>query len=107
MEYDNNEERRFSQKVGEKEERKLKSLREEKRSVWFGLGMMGTVGWSIVVPALLGIILGLWLDRKYPGEFSWTLMLLIVGIFIGAIIAWYWVENENKEIHQKKDKENG
>ncbi|MFZ0490127.1 MAG: AtpZ/AtpI family protein [Salegentibacter sp.] len=106
MKSDKNQKQDFSRKVGEKEERKLRSLRENKRSVWFGLGMMGMVGWSVVVPALLGVITGLWLDKKFPQSFSWTLTLLVVGVFIGAIIAWYWVDKENKEIHRNKDQEN-
>ena len=106
MKSDKNQKQDFSRKVGEKEERKLRSLRENKRSVWFGLGMMGMVGWSVVVPSLLGVITGLWLDKKYPQNFSWTLTLLVVGVFIGAIIAWYWVDKEDKEIHRNKDQEN-
>lgn len=106
MSSEKKQDRDFSQKVGEKEERKIRSLRENKRSVWFGLGMMGMIGWSVVVPALLGVISGLWLDRKYPQDFSWTLMLLVVGVFVGVIIAGYWVEKENREIHRNKDQEN-
>lgn len=106
MSSDKKQDRDFSRKVGEKEERKIRSLRENKRSVWFGLGMMGMIGWSIAVPALLGVLAGLWLDKHYPQTFSWTLMLLVVGVFIGSIIAWYWVEKEDREIHNNKDQEN-
>ncbi|AVR44435.1 ATP synthase subunit [Christiangramia fulva] len=106
MRSDKEQDRDFSRKVGEKEERKIRSLRENKRSVWFGLGMMGMVGWSVAVPALLGVLTGLWLDKKYPQTFSWTLTLLVIGVFIGSIIAWYWVEKEDREIHNNKDQEN-
>lgn len=106
MSSDKKQDRDFSRKVGEKEERKIRSLRENKRSVWFGLGMMGMIGWSVAVPALLGVLAGLWLDKHYPQTFSWTLMLLVVGVFIGSIIAWYWVEKEDREIHNNKDQEN-
>jgi predicted F0F1-ATPase subunit len=34
--------------------------------VWFGLGMMGLIGWSVAVPTLLGAALGLWLDSRHP-----------------------------------------
>ena len=36
--------------------------------VWFGLGMMGLIGWSVVVPTLLGAALGIWLDKRHPGS---------------------------------------
>ena len=44
----------FSDEVDNKERRKIKSLKEKKNNVWFGLGMMGVVGWSVAVPSLLG-----------------------------------------------------
>lgn len=96
----------FSNEVSKKERRKLKALRN-KKSVWFGLGLMGMVGWSVAVPALAGAALGVWLDTSYPQSFSWTLTLLLVGIITGGIIAWYWVLKEDKEIHKNKDDSDG
>lgn len=95
----------FSKKVGEKAQRKLKALHNDEKRVWFGLGMMGLVGWSIVVPTLLGAALGVWLDTKYPETFSWTLTGLILGLFAGCLIAWRWVNKEHKEINQNNDDE--
>ena len=64
--------------VGAKASRKLKA-RKSTQGVWFGLGMMGLIGWSVVVPTLLGAALGLWLDKHYPGKQSWTLALLVAN----------------------------
>ncbi|MEO7765844.1 MAG: AtpZ/AtpI family protein [Ferruginibacter sp.] len=91
----------FSDEVARKEKRKLKALRE-KNGVWFGLGMMGMIGWSVVVPSLLGAALGLWLDKNHPQSFSWTLTCLIAGLITGSVIAWYWVAKEDKEMHNNK-----
>jgi ATP synthase protein I len=91
----------FSQKVGEKEKRKLKAL-DNKHSLWFGLGMFGMVGWSVVVPMLLGAGLGIWLDKNYPQSFSWTITLLFGGLFSGCIIAWNWVNKEHKAMNTTK-----
>ncbi|MEP7278597.1 MAG: AtpZ/AtpI family protein [Bacteroidota bacterium] len=98
------EENIFSEEVAKKEKRKLKALHEN-NGVWFGLGMMGMVGWSVTVPSLLGAALGIWLDKTHPQSFSWTLTILIVGIVTGSIIAWYWVDKEYKEMHNNKDKD--
>ena len=97
---------KFSQQIAEKEKRKLKALRENKQSVWFGLGMFGMVGWSVTVPALLGAALGIWLDKRRPETFSWTLTLLIAGLFTGCAIAWSWIAKENKDTHQNKQETN-
>ena len=96
----------FSKQVGEKEKRKLKSLKEDKKNVLFGLGMFGMVGWSVTVPTLLGAAAGIWLDKEYPQTFSWTLTLLILGLFLGCINAWKWIDKENEKINQdKKEKD--
>ena len=92
----------FSRKVGAKASRKLKAQRRVTQTVWSGLGMMGMVGWSVAVPTLLGAALGLWLDQRYPGEHSWTLMLLAVGLGLGCFNAWHWVAKEHREIHEQE-----
>ena len=92
----------FSDEVTRKEKRKLKALKD-KNGVWFGLGMMGMVGWSVAVPSLLGAALGRWLDNKYPQSFSWTLTCLIAGLVTGSVIAWYWVAKQDKEMHNDKE----
>ena len=93
----------LSQQVGDKARRKLNAQRGEHRSVWSGLGMFGLIGWSIVVPTLIGAAIGVWLDRQYPQSFSWTLSLLILGLLLGCLLAWQWVEKEHEDINQKDD----
>ena len=92
----------FAQQVGAKAARKLKA-RGSTQGVWFGLGMMGLIGWSVVVPTLLGAALGLWLDDHHPGKHGWTLALLIAGLSLGCLNAWYWVLKESKAIRDGQD----
>lgn len=92
----------FEKVVGDKEERKLQAQRE-KKSVWAGLGLFGMIGWSIVVPTILGAALGMWLDKHYKNDFSWTLSLLVAGLMLGCLIAWNWVQKENNEIHKNNE----
>ncbi|RJP50758.1 MAG: F0F1 ATP synthase subunit [Anaerolineaceae bacterium] len=93
----------LSQEVGAKAERKLRAQRHVTRTVWFGLGMMGLIGWSVAIPTLLGAVLGLWLDQRYPGGRSWTLALLVVGLAIGCWNAWYWVSKEDKAMREEQE----
>lgn len=90
----------FSQEVGAKAARKLKARRNSAQGVWFGLGMMGLIGWSVVVPTLLGAALGIWLDNHHLGNHSWTLMLLVIGLVIGCVNAWHWVAKEDREMSE-------
>jgi len=86
----------MARRVREKEHRKLKAREERHRSIWFGLGMFGLVGWSVAVPTLIAIAAGIWIDTTWPGPYSWTLMLLFIGVMIGCLNAWYWVKRESR-----------
>ena len=86
--------------VGTKAERKLRARRDGTQGVWFGLGMMGLIGWSVAVPTLLGAAIGLWLDDRHPGQHSWTLALLVGGLVLGCVNAWRWVAKEDREMHE-------
>ncbi len=85
----------LSEQVAKKEQRKMKARRDQDRSIWYGLGMFGLVGWSIAIPTLIGIAIGIWIDRNWQHKFSCTLMCLFVGVVIGCSIAWYWVKRES------------
>lgn len=93
----------FSQQVGAKAARKLKARRDPTPGVWFGLGMMGLIGWSVVVPTLLGAALGIWLDKHHSGKVSWTLTLLVIGLIIGCLNAWLWVAKEEKAMREEQE----
>lgn len=75
--------------------RKIKA-RQSPKQVWFGLGMFGLVGWSVAIPTLLGIALGIWIDEHFPSRYSWTLMLLFFGVVLGCFNAWFWVKQESQ-----------
>ena len=95
-------EQTFAGQIGAKAARKLKA-RKSTQGVWFGLGMMGLVGWSVVVPTLLGAALGLWLDQHHPGKHAWTLALLMAGLAIGCLNAWYWVAQQEKAMRDEPE----
>ena len=92
----------FAGQIGTKATRKLKA-RKSTQGVWFGLGMMGLIGWSVVVPTLLGAALGLWLDNHHPGKHAWTLALMVVGLAIGCVNAWYWVAQQEKAMRDEPE----
>jgi len=96
----------LADQVGPKASRKIKGRRNSTQGVWFGLGMMGLIGWSVVVPTLLGAALGVYLDKHYPGGRSWTLALLVGGLTIGCLNAWFWVSNEEKSMRDEPEDDN-
>ena len=92
----------FAGEIGAKAARKIKA-RKSTQGVWLGLGMMGLVGWSVVVPTLLGAALGVWLDKHHPGTHPWTLALLVAGLAIGCLNAWFWVAKEEKAMRDETE----
>ena len=100
----NKEVNSWSKVVGLKAQRKLKASRSN-QSVWFGLGMMGLVGWSIVLPTLFGTALGVWLDRNSHRQISWTLTLLMLGLLLGCLNAWRWVLSQSHEMDEDESDE--
>ena len=90
-------EERFRADVERKAERHRKAEREKDRSVWFSLGLFGLVGWSIATPTLIGVGLGLWIDRRWPSRVSWTVTLLFVGVVVGCLNAWRWIKQESQQ----------
>jgi len=98
-----NNHKKFIEKIGTKEVRKVKARRKKDRGIWLGLGMIGTVGWSIAVPTLIGVGLGIWIDKRWPGRISWTLTFLLVGLMFGCVNAYYWVRKEIRRIEEEQE----
>ena len=93
----------LARQVGVKAARKLQARRNVTPGIWFGVGMMGLIGWSVVVPTLLGAGLGLWLDKQHPGKHAWALALLVAGLMIGCFNAWHWVAKEEQAMREEQD----
>jgi ATP synthase protein I len=75
------------------EERNRRWLREGDPSVAQRLAQIGVLGWMIVVPLLIGIFIGRWLDRTFNSGLFWTAPLLMLGLALGCWSAWKWMKN--------------
>jgi len=93
----------FTEQLAKKEALRQKALRHKDETVWFGVGMMGIVGWAVAIPTLIGIAIGLWIDRTWPSQYSWALMFLFVGVIIGCINAAYWVKKVRNKIIEEDE----
>ncbi len=100
-----NKEEEFLKEIEKRQKRKIKARERKNRTIWMGLGLFGVIGWSVMIPTIIGIIVGLWMDQKWPGQISWTLMLLFAGIILGCLNAWYWVQKERKIIEREQKEE--
>jgi ATP synthase protein I len=79
---------RLDEAVKTRRERVERWKREGERSLGENLAMIGSLGWLVVVPTLIGIFVGRWMDRTFDSGIFWTLGLLVVGVAIGSALAW-------------------
>ena len=73
--------------------RRARAEGDETRSFFRSLGMIGGLGWMIVLPTLAGLALGQWVDQRLGSGITATGALLAVGLGIGCRLAW-------KRMHQ-------
>jgi ATP synthase protein I len=85
---------RLGEAVRKRQERRDLWQREGERSLGQNLAMIGALGWTIVVPILLGIFTGRWLDRTFQSGIFWTLGLLVAGLAAGCAFAWNRMHRE-------------
>ena len=94
--HDNEEELEDEFEIRVRRQRALieKGRLEKGQSFWKYVGLIGVVGWSVVVPMVLGVVLGLWLDGKFGTGSKWTLALLLLGLCLGCVNAWRMITKE-------------
>jgi ATP synthase protein I len=90
-------EQKLLERVGSSEARMIRRRRQGERAYWRPMGLIGVIGWTVVVPMLIGIAIGTWIDHRWPSRFSWTLMLLVAGLGIGCVMAWTRIKREQED----------
>ncbi len=85
---------RLEQAVRTQQQRRERWQREGERPLGQNLAMIGALGWTIVLPILLGIFVGRWLDRSFNSGVFWTLGLLVAGLAAGCTLAWKRMHGE-------------
>ena len=72
-------------------ERREAWLREGDMSVGRRLAQIGVLGWIVVLPMLLGVLGGRWLDSHFSTGIFWTAPLMMCGLALGAWFGWKWI----------------
>jgi len=92
--HDDDLEDEFDVQVQRQQARIEKGRREKGMSFWRYVGLIGSVGWGVVVPMIVGIMLGRLVDRKAGTSYEWTLGLMVLGLALGCFNAWRMVIKE-------------
>lgn len=90
------ESKKFAERLARRASRRLVSIDEKKGfNVARGLSFLGAIGWYMSIPSVAGILLGRWLDRRFPYEsISWTINFMLAGMVMGAFSMWFWLKRE-------------
>jgi len=86
--------KRLEQAVRTRRARRERWQREGERSLAQNLAMIGSLGWTIILPTLAGILAGRWLDHTFNSGIFWTLGLLVAGLAVGCTLAWNMMHSE-------------
>jgi ATP synthase protein I len=57
------------------------------------LGQIGVLGWAILMPILIGVVAGRWLDKAFGSGIMLTAALIMIGAAIGLWSAWKWMHS--------------
>ncbi|WP_041778119.1 AtpZ/AtpI family protein [Beijerinckia indica] len=82
---------RMAQAAREAAERARKGAENPEPSLGARLGQIGILGWTIVVPTLLALLLGRWLDQIFATGIFFSAPLIMIGAGIGFWSAWKWM----------------
>ena len=77
--------------VRKRRDRRDRWLREGPRALLRNLGLVGSLGWLLVLTPLGGALLGRWLDNRYSSGVFWSATLIFCGAALGAGIVWQQV----------------
>ena len=80
--------RKLQDAVRLREERSDKWKKEGERPIWQNLSMIGALGWLVVTPTLLGVLLGRWLDTSFDTGIFFTGASIFAGVALGCYLAW-------------------
>jgi ATP synthase protein I len=58
------------------------------------LGQIGVLGWTIVLPALLGLFAGRQLDKAMHSGVFFSAPLVMLGAGLGFWFAWKWISRQ-------------
>lgn len=89
---DDEPEREVLSGVRRRRDRRRRWLREGEPTLAHQLARVGVLGWIVVTPMLLGVLLGRWIDRRFGTGIFWSAPLLFIGLALGCWSAWKWMK---------------
>lgn len=75
---------------------RMEKAKKERDTILSQTVYVGTLGLLFILPVIIGVYTGLWLDEKST-EYSsfWTLTLLVAGLVIGVLNVYIFIRKQS------------
>lgn len=87
---------RLADAVGRAAHRREEGERNPEPSLGARLGQIGILGWTIVAPVLMGLLIGRWLDRLLGSGIMFAAAFICAGAAFGLWAAWRWMRGTTR-----------
>ena len=84
----------MAESVRREQARRSRWLTEGEPTVVRFVGQIGLLGWMTVIPTLIGLFVGRWLDRQFDTGVFFSAPLLMIGAGFGFWSAWKWMHRQ-------------
>ena len=91
----NDDSKEMERAVNVEEERRDRWRQEGELTIWQNLSMIGSLGWLIITPTLLGVVLGRWLDNRFDSGIFFSGALIFIGVALGCRLAWQHMNKDS------------
>ncbi len=78
----------------EAEESAQRARKDPEPSLGRRLGQIGVLGWTIMLPTLIGLFGGRMIDRAFGTGIFFSAPLLMLGVAFGFWSAWRWMQRQ-------------
>ena len=65
-------------------------------SFWHSLGVIGAVGWPIVIATVGGALAGRWMHAHWHTGFGLTALLVGAGAVLGMVVVWRLIQPRSR-----------
>jgi ATP synthase protein I len=91
---DDRHENNLAEAARQAAERERRGREDPEPSLGRRLGQIGILGWTIVVPALIGLFAGRAIDRAFGTGIFFSAPMLMLGVAFGFWSAWRWMHRQ-------------
>ncbi|SFP95578.1 ATP synthase protein I [Nitrosomonas cryotolerans] len=80
----------------ERQVKRMQRAEKERPTLLAQSIFMGTLSLLFVLPVIVGVYLGNWLDSRVEGySIHWTVGLLVVGLVIGIVNVYLYIKGDH------------